>query len=131
MEDLKDPKRIKKGIKEMGTKRELRDEYTLIKDFKVDLLACYELEKLIDEFKNNDIHELVDSFIPVYYYQLIEECFNLTGDIWARVWLNVDDFAYNGETQSPHDILQSNLYGLYYDLITQALEEITKEQEEE
>ena len=115
----------------METKRELKDEYTLIKDFKVDLLACYEVEDLLDYHKNSDINQIVDSFIPIYYYQLIEECFNLTGDIWARVWLNVDDFAYNGETQSPHDILQSNLYGLYYDLITQALEEITKEQEEE
>lgn len=111
--------------------KELKDEYTLIKDFKEDLLACNDSEKLIDEFKNNDIHDLVDSFIPIYYYQVIEECFNLTGDIWNRVWLNVDEISDNGETRSPHDILASNLFGLYYDLIYKALEEITKEQEEE
>ena len=113
----------------METKRELKDEYTLIKDFKVDLLACYEVEELLDYHKNSDINQIVDSFIPIYYYQLIEECFNLTGDIWNRVWLNVDDFANNGETQSPHDILQGNLYGLYYDLVYKALEEIAEEQQ--
>ena len=107
-----------------------KDEYTLIKDFKDDLLMSYDLEDLLDYRDNKDIHEIVDSFIPVYYYQLIEECFNLTGDIWGRIWLNVDDFAYNGETQSPHDILQKNLYGLYYDLITKAIDEIIAESEE-
>jgi len=108
-----------------------KDEYTLIKDFKEDLLMSYDVEDLLDYRDNKDIHEIVDSFIPVYYHQLIEECFNLTGDIWNRIWLNIDDFAYNGETQSPHDILQNNLYGLYYDCIYKALEEIAQEQEEE
>tara|TARA_B100001939_G_scaffold279730_1_gene248380 strand:+ start:74 stop:421 length:348 start_codon:yes stop_codon:yes gene_type:complete len=108
-----------------------KDEYTLIKDFKEDLLMSYDVKDLLNYRNNKDIHEIVDSFIPVYYYQLIEECFNLTGDVWSRVWLNVDDFAYNGETQSPHDILQNNLYGLYYDCIYKALEEISQEQEEE
>ena len=108
-----------------------KDGYTLIKDFKKDLLECYELEDLINNYYSGDFIEIVDSYIPVYYYQLIEECFNLTGDVWSRVWLDVSDLGDNGETQSPHDILQNNLYSLYYDCIYKALEEITEENKEE
>ena len=108
-----------------------KDYYTLVKDFKNDLLACYELEELIEYFNNGDFVEIVDSFIPVYYSQLIDECYKLTGDIWSRVWLDVDELSNNYETQSPHDVLQSNLFGLYYDCIYTALKEITKENNKE
>jgi len=123
------PKKTKGGelmkeIKELSS-------YDLIEDIKSDLIASYTIEELRASFEDSDFNEIVDSFIPVYYYQLIEKCFALVGEEWSEVWLNVSDFSYGLENPSPFDILQGNLYDLYHRLVGQAMEEILEGQEPE
>lgn len=98
-----------------------------IQDVKEDLKSSYHIEELISAFDNSEYHELTEGFMPVYYAQLIKECTELEGSLWRRVWLNVDEFAQGNGEQSPHDLLQANLYGLYSDAVYLALEEIKKE----
>ena len=98
-----------------------------IQDVKEDLKASYHIEELISAFDNSDYHEMTESFMPVYYAQLIKECTELDGSLWRRVWLDVDEFAQGNGEQSPHDLLQANLFGLYSDAVYSALEEIKKE----
>lgn len=103
----------------------------LVADVKADLLECYHTEELISAYDNSEFHELVESFIPIYYAQLIKECNELDGSLWRRVWLEVDEFANGNGELSPHDLLQANLFGLYYDAVGSALEEIKEDTETE
>ena len=115
-----------KEIKEVSS-------YDLIEDIKSDLIASYSIEELRASFEDSDFNEIVDSFIPVYYYQLIEKCFALVGEEWSEVWLNGSDYLNEKHNPSPFDILQANLYNLYNRLVGQAMEEILegKKPEEE
>jgi len=97
----------------------------LVADVKADLLECYHTEELISAYDSSDYHEMIDSFIPVYYAQLIKECSELDGSLWRRVWLESDEFGHGAET--PHDMLQANLFGLYSDAVFSALQEIKEE----
>ena len=56
----------------------------LVADVKADLLECYHTEELISAYDSSDYHEMIDSFIPVYYAQLIKECSELDGSLWRR-----------------------------------------------
>ena len=121
------PKKTKGGelmkeIKELSS-------YDLIEDIKSDLIASYSIEELRASFEDSEFHEISESFVSVYYYQLIEQCFALTGDVWSEVWLESSDYGL--ENPSPFEVLQSNLYDLYYRLVGQALEEILEGQEPE
>jgi hypothetical protein len=113
-----------KEIKELSS-------YDLIEDIKSDLIASYSIEELRASLEDLDWHEISESYVSVYYYQLIEQCFSLVGEEWSEVWLNVSDYSYGLENPSPFDILQGNLYDLYHRLVGQALEEILEGQEPE
>ena len=115
---------LMKEIKEVSS-------YQLIEDIKSDLIASYSIEELRASHEDLDWHEISESFVSVYYYQLIEQCFALVGEEWSEVWLNVSDYSYGLENPSPFDILQGNLYNLYHRLVGQALEEILEGQEPE
>ena len=101
-----------------------------VSDVKEDLKSSYHIEELISAFDNSDYHEMTESFMPVYYAQLIKECTELDGNLWRRVWLEVDEFAQGNGEQSPHDLLQANLFGLYSDAVISALGEIKNESSE-
>ena len=113
-----------KEIKEVSS-------YQLIEDIKSDLIASYSIEELRACFEDLDWFEIAESFVSVYYYQLIEQCFALTGEEWSEVWLNGSDYLNEKHNPSPFDILQGNLHDLYYRLVGQALEEILEGQEPE
>ena len=101
----------------------------LVADVKADLLECYHTEELISAYDSSDYHEMIESFIPVYYAQLIEKCNDLDGSLWRRVWLESDEFGHGAD--NPHDMLQANLFGLYSDAVYTALQEIKEETETE
>ncbi len=113
-----------KEIKEVSS-------YQLIEDIKSDLIASYSIEELRASLEDLDWHEISESFVSVYYYQLIEQCFALVGEEWSEVWLNASDYSYGLENPSPFDILQGNLHDLYHRLVGQAMEEILEGQEPE
>jgi len=115
---------LMKEIKELSS-------YDLIEDIKSDLIASYSIEELRACYEDLDWFEIAESFVSVYYYQLIEQCFALTGEEWSEVWLNGSDYLNEKHNPSPFDILQSNLYNLYHRLVGQALEEILEGQEPE
>jgi len=106
------------------TQNKKRDFYNIVSDVKEDLLACYEVDYLKMKYSESDYNELAESFLSVYYYQTIEDAFNLTGDVWSRVWLDVDEFSYGKENPTAFDIIQGNLFGVYYDAVIKAIEEI-------
>jgi hypothetical protein len=103
----------------------------LIDEVKADLLESYTKDELKSAFDNSDHHEMTESFIPVYYAQLIEKCNDLDGSLWRRVWLEVDEFAQGSGELSPHDLLQANLFGLYSDAVYSALEKINSSSKSE
>lgn len=113
-----------KEIKELSS-------YDLIEDIKSDLIASYSIEELRASLEDLDYYEISESYVSVYYYQLIEQCFALVGEEWSEVWLNGSDYSHGLENPSPFDILQDNLYNLYHRLVGQALEEILEGQEPE
>lgn len=103
----------------------------LIDEVKADLLESYTKDELKEAFENSDYHEMAESFISVYYAQLIKQCTELDGSLWNRVWLDVDEFAKGREELTPHDLLQANLFGLYSDAVYSALEKINSSSESE
>lgn len=106
------------------TQNKKRDFNNIVSDVKEDLLACYSVSDLRIKYGENDFNELAESFLSVYYYQTIEDAFNLTGDVWSRVWLDVDEFSIGKESPTAFDIIQGNLFGVYYGAVSQAIEEI-------
>ena len=115
---------LMKEIKEVSS-------YQLIEDIKSDLIAFYSIEELRASLEDLDWYEISESYVSVYYYQLIEQCFALVGEEWSEIWLNVSDYSYGLENPSPFDILQGNLYELYHRLVGQAMEEILEGQKPE
>ena len=105
--------------------------YDIIIDVKEDLLGCYEVNDLKERYENNDLNELAESFLSVYYYQTIEDAFNLIGEVWSRVWLDVDEFSIGKDNATAFDIVQGNLFGVYYDAVSKAIEEIIESEVEE
>lgn len=103
----------------------------IIIDVKEDLLGCYEVADLKERYENSDFHELAESFLSVYYYKTLEDAFNLVGEVWSRVWLEVDEFSIGKDNATALDIVQGNLYGVYYDAVSKAIEEIIESEVEE
>jgi hypothetical protein len=108
-----------------------RSMLEIIIDVKENLLSCYEVDYLKERYENSDFHELAESFLSVYYHQTIEDAFNLVGDVWSRVWLEVDEFSIGKDDATAFDIVQGNLYGVYYDAVSEAIEDIIESEVKE
>lgn len=80
----------------------------------------------LDDIKDRS-YEYVDNYVPVYNNQVIEEWKNMPSEYDNR---GSAELGYDAENLNIIQLMQSDLYLYYQDLVNSALDEIAEELED-
>ena len=107
------------------TTEKTRTIYDMLDDAKEELAE--RIRDHPDEDHVDAIHEIADSFVPVYFHELVMVCATAYGDAWSSLWLEQSEIgpAFDG-SPTPVNILAGNLY----DLVSNALHEYLQAKED-